>query len=674
MAIVISVGIIMCLPITFHKYEVVKERIERVNIGNVVYYHDLDGDGKSEKIEGQLNKFDNASYLIFKSNGDHIDQFNLDTKFPNYTKSMWFQDIDGNGYAEIYILSLSQDSIFLNIHEPLKNSGINKQRIFVDLIDIPNKDDFGFGSIRASSFYEIHSDWKDIIFDVSAGFAQFPRHIYKYDFQKDTLFKSPYLTNPSSFYYVTDIDNDGKSEILINNNAAANFKENALTNRSDYSTWLQVLDDDFKFMFEPKELKAIGAVCSAPIQDKAQVMTLFVSRQNQNMPSKLMLIDMSGSVLKEKELPQGRYIGIFMISDKRYLIPDCDNGIAFLYDENLNVLKTSKVRPNLSAFFYNDFNNDGIKECLTLNSDYQNATIYSEDFKHRTDFKITDTKEPFISQGFIKTGAGEGYFYLQQGHQNHIFSYQGNPLYPLRFLVYLGVYLCVLGLIWLVLKGQKLRMEKMRAIEQEISELQIKTIKNQVDPHFVFNAINTISEMTLMDNKLEADNFICRFSDFMRQTLQSSDKIITKLQDELDYTENFIKLQQIRFNHSFSYKLTVDPHVDLNLKVPKHVLFTYVENAIKHGLALTSDDAFLDIRVHKLKNGIKILVEDNGGGLRGAETNKKQSTGNGLLIMKQIFKLYSKLNMGKVSHKLSEVIDDNRQKTGVKVEIMVQKV
>ena len=120
-------------------------------------------------------------------------------------------------------------------------------------------------------------------------------------------------------------------------------------------------------------------------------------------------------------------------------------------------------------------------------------------------------------------------------------------MYIFKYVVYIGVFLIISGLVFLIMKLQKIRMQKQRAIEKEIAELQIKAIKNQVDPHFVFNAINTISEMTLTDNKLEADDFICRFSDFMRNTLQSSDKISTTLKEELEFSENFIKLQKIRY-------------------------------------------------------------------------------------------------------------------------------
>ncbi len=671
-ALCITLDIVFCLPNTFNKYEVKKVSTERVNIGNIVYYHDLDDDGYSEKIETQLNKFGNASYVIFNSNGDQIDQFNYDTKFPNKYQRIWFQDIDQNGYSEIYTLTVSQDSIFLGIFEPLKNHGINRQRLYVDTIQIPEKDDYGFGSIRTNSFYEIHSDWKEIIFSISAGFAANPRSIYMYDFENDKIYKSPHLTNPASFSHVLDIDGDSKNEILINTSAAANTIDSIYSKRSDYSTWLKVLDDDMSFMFNPIEFKALGAVSVMPGINNKNLIAFFKSRQSNVEPSKLMVLNNQGVILKEKELPEGFYNMFCKTLDNKILLPEYNTGTVMLFDFNLN--ETQRFQINKSGFglYYCDLNNDGNKEWFLQHSDYKNATIYSPDFKHATDFKIADEGEEFLSRGYIKKGS-QGSFYIQQENQNLIFSYQNNPWYPLRYVMYFGIYLLVLGLIWLVLKGQKLRLEKKRAIEKEIAELQIKTIKNQVDPHFVFNAINTISEMTLADNKIEADTFICRFSDFMRQTLQSSDKITTILKDELNYTENFIKLQQIRFNNSFKYELKVDDNVDLNFKVPKHVLFTYVENAIKHGLALNPNNGLLKIEIKKEEQGLVLLVEDNGAGLRPAKKKKVNSTGNGLLIMERIFELYGTLYNRKIIHKLQDLNDVSKGVSGLRVEVLITK-
>jgi LytS/YehU family sensor histidine kinase len=222
--------------------------------------------------------------------------------------------------------------------------------------------------------------------------------------------------------------------------------------------------------------------------------------------------------------------------------------------------------------------------------------------------------------------------------------------------------------VWLIQKGQNLRNAKQRAIETEIAELQLKTIKNQVDPHFVFNAINTISEMTLMDNKLEADRFISRFSGFMRDTLQHSDKIATTLIDELDYVENFINLQRLRFNNAFDYTISIDKAVNKEFLVPKHVVFTFVENAIKHSLAF-SKKGILTIKAKKTNQNLILVIEDNGLGLN-PKLPKGVGTGNGLKIMDKLFKLYAKLYKRKIKYLITDLSTISEQ-TGLRVEVYI---
>jgi LytS/YehU family sensor histidine kinase len=236
--------------------------------------------------------------------------------------------------------------------------------------------------------------------------------------------------------------------------------------------------------------------------------------------------------------------------------------------------------------------------------------------------------------------------------------------------VYLLLYGIVLGFILLTLKGQKIRLEKKLALQAEIAEYQIKTIKNQVDPHFVFNAINTISSLMLTDDKLKADEFICKFSDLMRKTLEYSDKITCTLQEEIEYVEKFIQLQQIRFNNSFQYKIEVDESVQKNTIVPKHVLYSYVENAIKHSLT-SVEKGLLSISIFYETTQLVLQIEDNGSGFK--KGTKKNSTGNGILIMEKIYLLYSKLYQKKIKHQINEIFNTKDKVIGVSVKVFISK-
>ncbi|WP_341216761.1 histidine kinase [uncultured Wocania sp.] len=670
-AALISGIIIICLPDYFSKYKV--DLVQRNDLGDAlhkIYYQDLDGDSLSERIEAQVNTLGDASYLIYKSNGDFVDQFNLDTKYPTTLKGLWFSDVDNNGFKEIFNITQSADSAFLNIREPFKPNGINRQRIFVDTISMfDGENKFRIQTSGRSFNKNINNS--ELVFNIMTGFAANPRNAYKYDFNKNNIIKSPHLANSFSVSKVIDLDDDGKEEIIISNNASNNQINNFYTHRPDSSTWLMVLNDDLSFMFEPIEFKALGSISNNTINvnNKTRILSFFVSRQYDKLPSRLLLLSTDGVIEKEKILQKGSKKYLVKVNSNQFAVTDRVRGEVVFFNTNLEEINKFKIEPFKFIEYY-DIDNDGKKEWVIFRNNYDKISIYRDKFEYQVEFTLADVEGEVSSYGIQQISKTENQLYFQKGAICELFSYNKNPLYAFQYILYLMIYALILLLVWLVAKGQKIRMDKQQAIATEISELQIKSIKNQVDPHFVFNAINTISEMILMDNKLEADKFIGRFSNFMRDTLQQSDKISTTLKAELEYTENFIKLQQIRFINSFNYAIAIGENVDLKAIVPKHVLFTYTENAIKHGLALTKN-GMLKINVKKQAGILFMSVEDNGMGMRQSKTNKKNSTGNGLLIMNRIFDLYSKLKNKKIKQHVIELKDAKGNNAGVRVEVEI---
>ena len=174
----------------------------------------------------------------------------------------------------------------------------------------------------------------------------------------------------------------------------------------------------------------------------------------------------------------------------------------------------------------------------------------------------------------------------------------------------------------------------------------------------------------LTDKKLEADEFICNFSELMRSTLQKSDKIFCTLNEEIEYVKKYMELQQVRFNHQFKYEIKISNSVQLNEKVPKHILYTYIENAIKHGLN-TKRNLLIKIDISKSKNKLILIIEDNGGGFDTSKNTRTNSTGSGLSIMEKIYNLYAKLYKKKITHKIKEIKDAENKVVGVKVLVFI---
>jgi len=133
----ISIAIIYFLPDYFSKYKVDAVNQEIVSAGSHVHYADLDGDNKSEKIftqKAQSPDNYNASYSLYSSDGDIIDQFNFDKPFADKYKTIWFQDVNNNGFKEIYVVTKLLDSVYLNIYEPFASNKIDRTNIFIDVM------------------------------------------------------------------------------------------------------------------------------------------------------------------------------------------------------------------------------------------------------------------------------------------------------------------------------------------------------------------------------------------------------------------------------------------------------------------------------------------------------------------------------------------------------------
>ena len=668
-SLIITIGVIFFLPDYFLKYTIELQRQVIRDKSFRVYFEDLNNDGTCEEILSIINTAGDAAIMIYDADSNLLDQWNFDTQPTSSINKLFFSDIDGNAFQEIYTITKHKDSAFLNIIEPLANNGIRKVRIFIDTISGYN----GENKFRAECLQVENlkpGTDKEVLFSIFAGYSGNPRNVYKYNFGNNKITKSPHLTNVFDIKQIIDINNDGFKEIIISASSAGNKIDSVYTHRSDSSTWLTILDHNLNFLFDPIEFKVSYAGIK-PIQfnngNNYKLFTLINSSKSADYQSKLLIISTSGVILKEKQLPKENCNIYSNEKLNNFILFNRETGVATELDSNFNEIKKHNTSPN-SYLFKVDIDKDGENEWLIKSMNNIDLSIYRNDFKGEISFKLPNIAKESIYFGLKEVENSKDEIYFQKGYEFFVYKYYENPYYYFKYLFYLVIFLVINGLIWLIIKGQKLRTDKQLAVAKEINQLQIKAIKNQVDPHFVFNAINTISGLMINDDKFLANEFIGNFSDLMRSALQNSDKITSTLEEEINYVKKYILLQQVRFDQKFQYTITVAKTVDLKTIIPKYVLYTYVENAIKHGL-LSKEKGLLKIEIYHQLDRLVLAVEDNGGGLK--TLNKKYSTGKGLLIMEEIYRLFAKFYKKKISHQIKEVKDVTDKVTGVRVEILI---
>lgn len=224
---------------------------------------------------------------------------------------------------------------------------------------------------------------------------------------------------------------------------------------------------------------------------------------------------------------------------------------------------------------------------------------------------------------------------------------------------------------WILFLKRKRNIQKKAEAERQINELQLKTIRSQMDPHFTFNALNTISSVIYQQDRDKAYRYFTKFAKLVRNSLEMSDKISRTLEEELDFTQNYLDLEKIRFHKNFDFYIDLAENVDFKIQVPKMIIQSYTENAVKHGLKHKSTDRKLWIKIFSDLKILQVVVEDNGIGRLAASQKNELSTGKGLNIMQTIYDLYYKLYKRKISQLIEDLYDSEGTPSGTRVTISI---
>lgn len=163
-------------------------------------------------------------------------------------------------------------------------------------------------------------------------------------------------------------------------------------------------------------------------------------------------------------------------------------------------------------------------------------------------------------------------------------------------------------------KNNELMAQKMQ-LEQELQKSMLASIKSQMNPHFLFNALNTIQSYIYTNDKENASLYLGKFSDLTRIILEMSSRDTVLLDEELKALVLYIELEQIRFEDKLHYQLFVDEQLQRQfVHIPSMLIQPYVENAIKHGLMHSKNQWQLDISFEKTGDSIQVVIDDNGVG------------------------------------------------------------
>jgi tetratricopeptide (TPR) repeat protein len=217
-----------------------------------------------------------------------------------------------------------------------------------------------------------------------------------------------------------------------------------------------------------------------------------------------------------------------------------------------------------------------------------------------------------------------------------------------------------------------LRSSRQKRIANQM--LALKSLRSQMNPHFIFNALNSVNSFISTSNERAANKYLSEFSRLMRLVLDNSEHNFIPLSSEISMLKLYLNLEHLRFTEKFDYRFDVSEDLDVDsFEIPPMLVQPYIENAIWHGLRYKKEKGFLSVEMKEEKGDLKIIIEDDGIGRKASQelktANQKAKTSTGI---KNISNRLEVLNRTYHINIKAEIIDiDDESKTGTLVVIRV---
>lgn len=196
-----------------------------------------------------------------------------------------------------------------------------------------------------------------------------------------------------------------------------------------------------------------------------------------------------------------------------------------------------------------------------------------------------------------------------------------------RSAVLIGVLLLVYVFFRLRINAVRKEAQLKSEFDKRLADMELTALRAQMNPHFLFNSLNSIRHHVLNSRTEEADRYLSKFARLIRLILDHSDQRTVPLADELQALRLYMELEASRFDDKFSHHISVDPAIDQEATmIPPMLIQPYLENAIWHGLMQKSDGGELALRIQRDGRALRIEVEDDGiGRTRAAEIKSRSA-------------------------------------------------
>ncbi|WP_281231452.1 tetratricopeptide repeat-containing sensor histidine kinase [Flavobacterium gelatinilyticum] len=217
----------------------------------------------------------------------------------------------------------------------------------------------------------------------------------------------------------------------------------------------------------------------------------------------------------------------------------------------------------------------------------------------------------------------------------------------------------LLGSIGLLLLLFFFIVKALYSIRIKNKEIALQSLRREMNPHFIFNSLNSVNQFIAENKELEANKYLTSYSNLMRNMMENSNKDFISLDKEVEQLKKYLDLEHLRFQDKFDFEIVVDEVLDTErVFVPNMIMQPHLENSIWHGLRYLDKKGFLSLRFEYKNGKINVVIEDNGIGLTKSRelktANQKIYESRGLNNTKERIDLLNELYKKEISFTISE--------------------
>jgi two-component system, sensor histidine kinase YesM len=292
-------------------------------------------------------------------------------------------------------------------------------------------------------------------------------------------------------------------------------------------------------------------------------------------------------------------------------------------------------------------------------NDKESIALYDDFFEHfdaliKNDTSLLDTKTFEINEGKIVQLEKEKILKDELISKSTVFNY-----YLIGALLLLSI---LIGFI----------AKSLYEIKTKNKEIALQSLRREMNPHFIFNSLNSVNQFISQNKELEANKYLTNYSNLMRSMMENSNKDFVSLSSEVEQLQKYLDLEHLRFQDKFDFVISVDEKIDPETTfIPNMIIQPHLENAIWHGLRYLENKGLLQLNFILKNDNVIAIIDDNGIGLTKSQElkthNQKVHESRGLTNTKERIALLNDLYKKGISFEIKEKI---APETGTIVEII----